>query len=69
MTAVRKEVMSCIADIPDSKLEALIPILAILVDETVVIETDLTDNEKRIIKQGREEYKEGGFVALLLNSK
>ena len=28
----------------------------------LVIETDLTDEEKEIIARGEEEYKKGGFV-------
>ena len=30
----------------------------------VRIETDLTDDEKEIVKRGREEYAKGGFVPL-----
>ena len=62
MTAIRKEIMNYIEDIPDSKLEALKPILTLLVDG--VVETDLTDEEITIVREGREDYKKGGFVAL-----
>ena len=64
MTAIRREILECINELPDSKLEALKPILTLLVDDTVRIETDLTEDEKQIIAQGREEYKKGGFVPL-----
>ena len=67
MTAIRKEVMDCIADIPDNKLEALRPILTILMDDVVYVETNLTDGEKEIIRQGREEYKQGDYVPFDLN--
>jgi hypothetical protein len=33
-------------------------------DKQVLLETDLTDEEKAIIAHGREEYKQGGFVPL-----
>ena len=40
------------------------PILAILVDNNITVETDLTDEEKDIIKRGRKEYENGDFVSL-----
>ncbi len=33
-------------------------------DDTVRIKTDLTEEEKEIVKRGREEYAKGGFVPL-----
>ncbi len=64
MSAIRQEVLNCIDNIPDSKLEALKPILTILVNDTINIETDLTDDEKKIVAEGREEYKQGNFINL-----
>lgn len=64
MSAIRQEVLNCIDNIPDSKLEALKPILTILVNDTINIETDLTDDEKKIIAEGREDYKQGNFINL-----
>lgn len=64
MNAIRKEILEYIENISDSKLEALKPVLAVLADESVIIETDLTDEEKAIVKEGRENYKEGKFVSL-----
>ena len=64
MSEIRKEVHDCIDSLSDSRLEALRPILKLLVSDTVVIETDLTEEEREIIRQGREEYKAGGFVPL-----
>ena len=64
MSEVRREVLDCIDRLPDAKLEALRPILRLLVDDTPVIETDLTDEERAIIRAGREEYKAGGFIPL-----
>jgi len=32
--------------------------------EPYIIETDLTDEEKEIIQQGREEYAQGSFIPL-----
>lgn len=64
MSAIRKEIQDYIDSIPDSKLEALKPLLSVLVNDTIILETDLTDEEKAIIARGREEYKQGGFVPL-----
>ena len=64
MTAIRKEVLEYIESIPDSRLEALKPILVLLANDVIEIETDLTDEEKEIILQGRKEYAKGGFVSL-----
>lgn len=64
MSEVRKEVLECIDKIPDSKLEALRPILRLLTNDAPMIETDLTEEEKEIIRAGREEYKAGGYIPL-----
>ena len=40
------------------------PILAIWVDNNITVGTDLTDEEKDIIKRGRKEYENGNFVLL-----
>lgn len=45
-------------------MDEIKPILAILVDNNITVETDLTDEEKDIIKRGREEYGNGNFVSL-----
>ena len=44
--------------------EAIKPILTILVDDNITIETDLTDEEKETIRRGRKEYESGNFVPL-----
>ena len=67
MTAIRKKVMGCIDDLPDNRLEALMPILALLLDDTIILETDLSEDEKNIVCQGRQEYKKGDFIAMPLN--
>jgi len=67
MTAIRKEIMDYIDDIPDIKLEALRPILTLLADEIIIVETNLTEEEKIIVSEGREEYKKGGFIPLDLD--
>lgn len=64
MSAIRQEVLEYINELPDIKLEAIKPILAILVDNNITVETDLTDEEKNIIKRGRKEYENGNFVSL-----
>ncbi|MCL2300626.1 MAG: hypothetical protein FWC27_10835 [Firmicutes bacterium] len=65
MSPIRQEVQSFIDAIPDIKLEALRPILSMLAYEApFIIETDLTDEEKEAIRQGREEYRLGTYVPL-----
>jgi hypothetical protein len=66
MTAIKQEILDYIEIIPDSKLEALKPILSILADDTIILETDLTDEERAIIARGREEYESNpdSFVSL-----
>lgn len=64
MSAIRKEIQDYIDNIPDSKLEALKPLLSVLVNDTITVETDLTDEEKAVIARGRDEYKQGGFIPL-----
>ena len=50
--------------LPDNKLEALRPILSLLANDPLVIETDLTDEERQIITDGMKEYEKGGFIPL-----
>ena len=58
MISVRQEVLHYIEEMPDVQLEALRPILRLLVtNEPLIIETDLTGEEKTIIAAGREEFK------------
>lgn len=64
MSELRKEVQDCIDRLPDSKLEALRPLLRLLTDDEIAVETDLTDEEKEIIRAGREEYRAGKFIPL-----
>ena len=64
MSEVRREIQGYIDSIPDVKLEALKPLLSVLANDTIFLETDLSDEEKAIISQGREEYKQGNFVPL-----
>ena len=64
LSEIRKEIQGYIDSLPDSKLEALKPILTLLTDNTLVIETNLTEEEKEIIRMGRAEYRRGGYVSL-----
>jgi hypothetical protein len=59
MTAVRQEVLGYIDELPDAKLETLRPLLKLLAEDgPLVIETDLTDEEKAHIAAGMKEYDE-----------
>ena len=63
---VRQEIHAYIDDITESKLLALKPLLCALAGETIVIETDLTDDEQDIITKGMSEYENNpaDFVSL-----
>ena len=57
-TAVRQELHSLINTMPERKLNALRPLFDVLVenDDTIVIETDLTDEEHALIEEGVKHY-------------
>jgi len=56
--AVRQEIHNLIDTIPERNLYALRPLLNVLVDYPVIIETDLTDEEKEWIREGDKHYSE-----------
>ena len=64
MSAIKKEIQDYINVLPDSALLALKPLFALLVAEESFIETNLTSEEKVIIRRGREEYAKGGYIPL-----
>jgi hypothetical protein len=64
MSAIKKEIQDYVNILPDSALLALKPLLALLIAEEPIIETDLTEEEKEIIRRGREEYAKGVYVPL-----
>ena len=54
--SLRSELKNFIDFMPERNLPALKPILSALSIEPVIIETDLTPEEKAIIKAGEQEY-------------
>jgi hypothetical protein len=54
---IRQEIKNYIDDISESKLLALKPLLFALADESVIIERDLTAEERALIVQGMAEYE------------
>lgn len=66
MTALRQEIHTYIDDIPESKLTALKPLLFALTDESIVVERNLTDEERALIAVGIAEYESNprSFVPL-----
>jgi len=64
MSPVREQILNSISIMPDSKLELLLPLIDHLAEDNFSIETNLTQEEKNIIKQGRAEYKKGDYVPL-----
>ena len=66
MSELRKELHRCLDTISDKGLVALKPLLTLLShdDDELVIETDLTDEEREIVARGWEEYSQGGYIPL-----
>ena len=54
---IRQEIHSYIDDISESKLIVLKPLLFALADESIVIESDLTGEERVLIAQGMAMYE------------
>jgi hypothetical protein len=63
---LRQEIHTYIDDITENKLLALKPLLFALADDSIVIEKDLTDEERDIIIRGMADYDANpdSFVAL-----
>ena len=57
MMTVKQEILAYIDDIPESKLIALKPLLFALADESIVVESNLTDEERTLINAGMAEYE------------
>jgi len=55
--ALRKEIYRIIDLIPERNLSALRPLLTVLMDEPIFIETDLTDEEHSLIEEGVKHYR------------
>ena len=60
---LRQEATRYVSAIPDSRLLVLLPLLKDYAENCFVIETDLTPREKAVVAKGREEYKQGKYVA------
>jgi hypothetical protein len=58
VTTLRNELKSIIDDMPERSLYALKPLLSVLSIDPIIIETDLTAEEKAIIEAGEKEYRE-----------
>jgi hypothetical protein len=56
--AVRQEIHNLVDTMPERNLYALRPLLDVLVNEPIIIETDLTDEEKALIEEGDKHYRE-----------
>jgi len=58
MATVRQELHNYIDAIPERNLGLLRPLLSYFADEPLIIETDLTDEERAVIAEGRRRYRE-----------
>lgn len=54
---LRQEIHAYVDDITEKKLLALKPLLFALADESIVIEKDLTEEEREIINKGMADYE------------
>ena len=54
---MRQEMHTFIDEMPDYRLFALRPLMEVLVDEPLIIETDLTAEEHAIIENGWQHYE------------
>ena len=61
---LKQKALEYIAEIPDNKLEILMPLLKEFSENSFVIETNLTEREREIIAKGMKEYKKGTFIPL-----
>ncbi len=62
--SIRQEAHAYIDGIDESKLRALKPILLTLLEDSVVIETDLTAEEIAIIDAGMEAHQRGKTIRI-----
>ena len=63
---IRQEIHNYIDDMPESKLIILRPLLYALADESIVIEQNLTEEERFLVAQGMAAYESDpdGFISL-----
>jgi hypothetical protein len=64
MSPIRQEVQGYIELLPDIQLEALKPLLALLLSDSPIVEANLSEEETEIIHAGRAEYARSGGVPL-----
>ena len=67
IVAVRKKLHNFIDEMPDYCLSSVEPLLSYLAGEST-IETNLTDEEKKWVQEGRKHYKEHPENFVLLDS-
>ena len=57
-TAIRRKLHTFIDEMPDHCLPSVEPLLSYLASDRMVIETDLTAEEKTWVLEGRKHYRE-----------
>lgn len=62
MTALKERLIGYINVIPDSKLLAIQPLLLMLSNESIRLETDLTEEELRWIEEGEKQIAKGEYI-------
>ncbi|MCL2631269.1 MAG: hypothetical protein FWD49_07125 [Firmicutes bacterium] len=66
---MRQEATKYFSEIPDSKLTVLLPLLKEFAEDTYIIETDLTDKERRAIAKGMKAKAKGAPTTTLEEMK
>ena len=64
---IRQEIFACIENISESKLVALKPLLLALADESIIIERDLTSEERANIAKGIADYEANPYSFIPLD--
>ncbi|GHV18415.1 hypothetical protein FACS18949_14320 [Clostridia bacterium] len=65
---MRQELHTYIDDMPEYKLIALQPLLRVMVDDRLIIETDLTDSEYSDIESELKAYAENPSIGVRLEN-
>lgn len=64
MNAIKNEIYGYLDILPENKLRTLLPVVAALAEDEIIIDNSLKDEEVNVIKEGRKQYKSVDFISL-----
>ena len=64
---LRQEIIEYVNIISEEQLAIVKPILQLMMQEPLIIEGDLTQEEKDIAKKGMEEYRNGKYIHMTMD--